>query len=382
MAPTEILAEQHFRTLAALGKAAGIVPALWTGSTGVAARRELRKRLRLPASDPGALDLLVGTHALLEDDVPLPRLGLVVVDEQHRFGVRQRAQLAKKGAGFPDVLVMTATPIPRSLALAWFGDLDVSVIDELPKDRLPIATRVGDERKREQVYAFMAKELAKGRQAYVVAPRIEDSDASDLRAAKVLVESLAKHPLLSRFRFGLLHGKMKPGEKEAVMRAFANGALDALVATTVIEVGVDVPNATLMVVEHAERFGLTQLHQLRGRVGRGAERSVCVLMCGPRATPEARQRLALLARTSDGIALAEADLKTRGPGELWGTRQTGLPGFRIADFARDEDLIAPARAAAEAVVADDPELVLPAHRALRAALVSTYAEELSWRATG
>jgi ATP-dependent DNA helicase RecG len=382
MAPTEILAEQHFRTLAALGKAAGNAPALWTGSTGAAARRDLRKRLLLPAGARGALDLLVGTHALLEDEVPLPRLGLVVVDEQHRFGVRQRAQLAKKGAGFPDVLVMTATPIPRSLALAWFGDLDVSVIDELPKDRQPIATRVGDEKKREELYAFMAKELAKGRQAYVVAPRIEESEASDLRAAKVLVESLAKHPALARFRFGLLHGKMKPAEKEAVMRAFGGGDLDALVATTVIEVGVDVPNATLMVVEHAERFGLTQLHQLRGRVGRGAARSVCVLMAGPRATPEARTRLALLARTSDGIQLAEEDLKTRGPGELWGTRQTGLPGFRIADFAKDEDLIAPARTAAEGVVADDPELALPAHRALRAALVSTYAEELSWRATG
>ncbi|MEP7028369.1 MAG: ATP-dependent DNA helicase RecG, partial [Candidatus Eisenbacteria bacterium] len=262
MAPTEILAEQHFRTLGALGQAAGLVPALWTGSTPEGARRELRKRLALPAGDPFALDLLVGTHALLEDEVPLPRLGLVVVDEQHRFGVRQRAQLSSKGSGFPDVLVMTATPIPRTLALAHLGDLDVTVLDERPKDRQPIVTRVAGEQSREAIYRFLADELALGRQAYIVYPLIEESEKSELRAAKAMIASLAAHPLLASYRFGLLHGRLKPAEKEAVMAEFAANRVHALVSTTVIEVGVDVPNATVMVIEHPERFGLTQLHQL------------------------------------------------------------------------------------------------------------------------
>ncbi len=215
-----------------------------------------------------------------------------------------------------------------------------------------------------------------------MAPRIEESEASDLRAAVALRDTLARQPLLAPFRFGLLHGKMKSAEKEAVMRAFVAHELDALVATTVIEVGVDVPNAALMIVEHAERFGLTQLHQLRGRVGRGADRSVCVLMAGPRTSPEARARLALLARTNDGFALAEEDLKARGPGELWGARQTGMPSFRVADFARDADLVVPASRAAAAIVDADPQLLAPAHQRLRARLMAHFAEELSWRATG
>ncbi len=382
MAPTEILAEQHFRTLSALGQAAGLVPALWTGSTAESARRELRKRLELPAGDPFALDLVVGTHALLEEDVPLPRLGLVVVDEQHRFGVRQRAQLSKKGSGFPDVLVMTATPIPRTLALAYLGDLDVTVLDERPKDRQPIVTRVAGEKSREAIYGFLADELARGRQAYIVYPLIEESEKSELRAAKAMVASLAAHPLLSRFKFGLLHGRLKPAEKEAVMAEFVANRVHALVATTVIEVGVDVPNATVMIIEHPERFGLTQLHQLRGRVGRGSERSVCVLLAGPRAAPEAQARLDLLASTDDGFRLAEEDLKTRGAGELWGARQTGLPALRIADLARDLDLVNRARAEAEARVAADPSLLSPGHARLRARLEQLFGEELSWRATG
>jgi len=382
MAPTEILAEQHFRTLSALGEAAGLVPALWTGSTGEAARRELRRRLRLPAGDPFALDLVVGTHALLEEEVPLPRLGLVVVDEQHRFGVKQRAQLAKKGSGFPDVLVMTATPIPRSLALAFLGDLDVTVLDERPKDRIPIVTRVATEARREAVYRFLAEELTKGRQAYVVYPLIEESEKSELRAAKAMLANLAAHPVLSGFQFGLLHGRMKPAEKEAVMADFVANKIQALVATTVIEVGVDVPNATVMIIEHPERFGLTQLHQLRGRVGRGTERSVCVLLEGPRSAPEARARLELLASTDDGFRLAEEDLKTRGSGELWGARQTGLPALRVADLARDLDLVGRSRAEAEARVAADPSLLSPSHARLRARLERLFGEELSWRATG
>jgi len=382
MAPTEILAEQHFRTLSALGGAAGVVPALWTGSTREAARRDMRRRLALPSGDPQSLDLLVGTHALLEDDVPLPRLGLVVVDEQHRFGVRQRAQLAAKGRGFPDVLVMTATPIPRTLASAFLGDLDVSVLDERPKDRLPITTKVSGEAKREAIYSFLAGELARGRQAYVVYPLIDESEKSELRAARAMVESLKAHPVLAPYSFGLLHGRMKAAEKEAVMGEFAANRLQALVSTTVIEVGVDVPNATVMIVEHPERFGLTQLHQLRGRVGRGSEKSVCILLTGPRAAAEARARLALLAATDDGFRIAEADLEARGPGELWGARQTGLPALRVADVLRDAELVTSARAEAQAIVAGDPELLAPGHARLRERLVRLFGEELSWRATG
>ncbi len=382
MAPTEILAEQHFRTLSALGQAAGVMPALWTGSTTEGARRELRKRLALPAGDALGLDLLVGTHALLEDEVPLPRLGLVVVDEQHRFGVRQRAQLAQKGSGFPDVLVMTATPIPRSLALAFLGDLDVSVLDERPKDRQPIVTRVAGEAAREEIYRFVAAELARGRQAYVVYPLIDESEKSELRAAKAMLASLSAHPTFSGCRFGLIHGRLKASEKEAVMAEFAANRLHALVATTVIEVGVDVPNATVMLIEHPERFGLTQLHQLRGRVGRGSERSVCVLLAGPRCAPEARARLDLVASTDDGFKLAEEDLKARGSGELWGAKQTGLPALKVADLARDFELVRRAHAEAEAAVASDPELLAPHHARLRARLIRLFGEELSWRATG
>jgi ATP-dependent DNA helicase RecG len=382
MAPTEILAEQHLRTLTALGAPAGIVPALWTGSTPARARRELAARLRLPAGDPGALDLLVGTHALLEDEVPLPRLGLVVVDEQHRFGVRQRAQLAAKGSGFPDVLVMTATPIPRTLALACFGDLDVSVLDERPKHRQPVTTRLIDESRREALYGFLAGELARGRQAYVVYPLIDESEKSELRAARAMVQSLAGHPRLAGFTWGLLHGRMKPAEKEAVMKDFAANRVQGLVTTTVIEVGVDVPNATVMVVEHPERFGLTQLHQLRGRVGRGAERSTCVLLAGPRISPEARERLAVLTRTDDGFRLAEEDLAQRGAGELWGTRQTGLPALKVADLAKDADLLAGAQAEARALIEADPGMIQPGHRGLRVRLERGFGEELSWRATG
>jgi ATP-dependent DNA helicase RecG len=382
MAPTEILADQHFRTLSALGRAAGLSIARWTGSTGERDRRELRRRLALPAGDPLGVDVLVGTHALLEAEVPLPRLGLVVVDEQHRFGVRQRAVLSTKGPGQPDVLVMTATPIPRTLALTFFGDLDVSVLDERPKDRLPILTRVLGEAKREEMYAYLARELALGRQVYVVVPLVEESETSDLRAAKAMVETLARHPVLTAWRWGLLHGRLKPAEKDAVMTAFTAGEIAGLVATTVIEVGVDVPNATVMVVEHAERFGLTQLHQLRGRVGRGSERSVCVLMAGPRAAPEAAARLALLAATDDGFRLAEEDLKARGAGELWGTRQTGLPALRVADLAQDVDLVEAARALAQAWIAADPTLEAPASASLRERLLRDFGEELSWRATG
>src|SRR5688572_8728779 len=382
MAPTEILADQHFRTLSALGRAAGLSIARWTGSTGERDRRELRRRLALPAGDPLGVDVLVGTHALLEAEVPLPRLGLVVVDEQHRFGVRQRAVLSTKGPGQPDVLVMTATPIPRTLALTFFGDLDVSVLDERPKDRLPILTRVLGEAKREEMYAYLARELALGRQVYVVVPLVEESETSDLRAAKAMVESLARHPVLTAWRWGLLHGRLKAAEKDAVMTAFTAGEIAGLVATTVIEVGVDVPNATVMVVEHAERFGLTQLHQLRGRVGRGTERSVCVLMAGPRAAPEATARLALLAATDDGFRLAEEDLKARGAGELWGTRQTGLPALRVADLAQDVDLVEAARALAQAWIAADPSLETPASAPLLERLLRDFGEELSWRATG
>jgi ATP-dependent DNA helicase RecG len=375
MAPTEILARQHAARLGAMAPA-GVEVAALTGATGAAERRALGARLA-----GGDALLVVGTHALLEEAVDLPRLGLAIVDEQHRFGVRQRAMLARKGV-IPDVLVLSATPIPRTLALAYHGDLDTSTLRARPPGRGRLVTRVAGEEKFPQVLEFMARELTAGRQAFVVVPLVEEGGTLVARAAEAELKRLQQHPRLQGFRFGLLHGRMKPERKQATMEAFAAGEIQVLVATTVVEVGIDVPNATLMVVENAERFGLSQLHQLRGRVGRGAHRSVCVLVPGPGAGGVARQRLAELTRTQDGFALAEADLRLRGPGELWGTRQSGLPRLRLADLARDQELLAAAREAARDVVRRDPRLAADEHGPMRDALMERYREPLELALAG
>jgi ATP-dependent DNA helicase RecG len=339
------------------------------------------RRVIRAAVAAGDIDLVVGTHALVQESVEFARLGLVVVDEQHRFGVRQRALLAEKGRT-PDVLVMSATPIPRTLALACFGDLDVSVLDELPPGRGRLRTRLTDESKRERVYQFLAAELAAGRQVYVVLPVIEESERADLRAATATHDALSKHPLLKRWKWGLLHGRLKSEERHRVMADFVAGKVRGLVTTTVVEVGVDVPNATVMLVEQAERFGLAQLHQLRGRVGRGEHISTCVLLPGPSVGPDARERLRALVATQDGFKLAEADLKARGPGELWGTLQTGLPRFRIADLGSDAALLEWAHADARAVVHGDPGLERPEHGPVRRAIRDRFQEEMLWTPTG
>jgi ATP-dependent DNA helicase RecG len=376
MAPTEILAQQHAGTLERLAAPAGVPVLAITGSTAASRRQGLAERL-----DRGEPLVVVGTHALLEEKLRMPRLGLAIVDEQHRFGVQQRAALAQKSA-IPDVLVLTATPIPRTLMLACYGDLDVSRLASRPSGRGRLVTRVAGEEKLGQVVEFMARELSAGRQAFVVLPVIEEAGSSAHRAAEAEHRRLSTHPELARFRVGLLHGRLKATEKQAVMTAFAQGEIDALVTTTVIEVGVDVPNATLMVIENAERFGLTQLHQLRGRVGRGRERSVCVLVPTPGTGTTGLERLRVVAGTLDGFEIAEADLRLRGPGELWGTRQSGLPRLKLADLVRDHALLEQAVVAARELVEADPWLMRPAHAALRALLLANYREPIELALAG
>ncbi len=334
MAPTEILAEQHAESLASWLTAAGVRLALLTGRV----RGEARRRLLAELSS-GRIDILVGTHALAEAPVAFRRLGLVVVDEQHRFGVAHRARLFRKG-DVPHVLVMTATPIPRSLAWAIYGELDVSVLDEKPPGRGEILTRVRDEEAREKVYRFAGERAAAGERIYVVVPAIEEGER-EVAATRDTAERLAA--VLPSVRIGVLHGRMPAPERTAVLRDFASGRIPILVSTTVVEVGVDVPEATLMIVENAEVFGLAQLHQLRGRVGRSGRKSWCALIVGRGATPEARARLAVLEATSDGFVIAEKDLEARGPGDLLGSRQSGLPAMRVADPVRDLAALGEAR---------------------------------------
>ena len=369
MVPTEILARQHAATCSRLAAPAGVRVACLTAGSSAEERRETANALKA-----GEHLLLLGTHALLEGKIVIPDLGLAIVDEQHRFGVRQRATLAQKG-GMPDVLVLTATPIPRTLTLAFYGDLEVSRIAHRPAERGRMVTRIAGEEKLDLVVGFVAKELAQGRQAFVVVPAIEEG-VRPVRAAEVEYQRLAAHPQLLKYRVGLLHGKMKSEDKRAVMNAFAAGQIHVLVATTVVEVGVDVPNATVMVVMGAESFGLTQLHQLRGRVGRGRERSVCVLVPGAGASAQALERLEVVASTQDGFAIAEADLKLRGPGELWGTRQSGLPRLKLADLSRDVGLLEEARQVAAKIVAADPLLQEERHAMLHQALIEQYRDAL------
>lgn len=346
MAPTEILAAQHYETLSPLLAKLGAQCVLLTGSMGARDKRDA-----LAALADGRAAVAIGTHALIQKDVQFHNLGAVVADEQHRFGVRQRALLSAKGDA-PHVLVMSATPIPRTLALILYGDLDVSVLDELPPGRQPIQTYAVGEEMRTRIYKFIEKQCALGGQAYVVCPLVEDGDLG-LKSAEQHAETL-RNALPNR-RIGLLHGRMKPAEKDETMRAFSMGMLDVLVSTTVIEVGVNVPNATLMIVEDADRFGLSQLHQLRGRVGRGTRQSYCVFF-GADKGAKARQRLELLARTADGFEIARADLAMRGPGDFFGARQHGLPPLHVADLAADMALLESAQEEAAALLKDDPEL--------------------------
>ncbi len=355
MAPTQLLAEQHYQTFTRLLAPLGIRVALRTGS------RRADESLELWTGE-GAPQLLVGTHALLYEPDELQNPGLIVIDEQHKFGVLQRARLITRADG-PDVLVMTATPIPRTLAQTAYGDLDVTLIDEMPPNRGRIITGIRDTKKLPEAAAFLRKQMDAGRQAYIVYPLVEESEKLEAKAASVEFEKWRE--LLAPHRCGLLHGRMKPDEKDAAMRAFVNGNTKALIATTVIEVGIDVPNASVLLIENAERFGLAQLHQLRGRIGRGAHTSYCILMPGED-TPEARDKLGVLEQMTDGFAVAEADLKLRGPGDMLGTAQTGLPPLRLGDLFRDGALIQQARDQAAAIFEKDSSLARPEHAALRA----------------
>lgn len=364
MAPTEILAEQHFRNAEKQLSVLGIKIGLLTGKTKTKERNQILESLKA-----GELHFLIGTHALIEDWVQFQNLGLVIVDEQHRFGVAQRGLLKSKGLAV-HFLIMTATPIPRTLAMTAYGDLDVSIIDEMPVGRLPIQTRVINESKREKALQFLADQVEKKRQAYVVYPLVEESEKIDLKNATEEFEKLKKQ--FPKIRFGLLHGKMKPAEKEEVMSQFREHQIDVLVSTTVIEVGVDIPNATLMMIEHSERFGLSQLHQLRGRVGRGAHKSFCVMVMGYAVSEETRTRVEFMEKTNDGFKVAEFDLEIRGPGEFMGSKQSGLPGFKMGNLVRDFSILKLARESAFAILENDPKLLKHENKELREELLKSY----------
>jgi ATP-dependent DNA helicase RecG len=361
MVPTEILAEQHFLNIRRLLKPLGMRSVLLTSTIKGSEREE-----KLRAITSGEDHVIIGTHALIQEHVHFHRLGLVVIDEQHKFGVIQRATLRRKATN-PDVLVMTATPIPRTLALTLYGDLAISIIDELPPGRVPVETRLYFERSRPKVYDLVKEEIRRGRQAFLVYPLVEESDKMDLLDATRMADHL-QVDIFPEFRVGLIHGRMKGEEKEEVMVKFRDGQIDILVATTVIEVGIDIPNASLILVEHAERFGLPQLHQLRGRIGRGRYASKCLLLAQYRRSEEARQRLRVMEETSDGFRIAEEDLVIRGPGDFLGTRQSGLPDFRVANILRDGKILNQARREAFSLVERDPGLSQPGHRPLSKAL--------------
>jgi ATP-dependent DNA helicase RecG len=374
MAPTEILAAQHHATLARVFRPAGVEVTLITGSGPGGEKRRARE-----AVESGGARIAVGTQALIQEGIAFQRLGLVLIDEQHRFGVLQRQALGHKGRR-PDVLVMTATPIPRTLAMTLYGDLDLSVLDELPPGRTPITTRVATTSRHPEVWEAVELELRKGRQAYVLYPLVEASEKIDLADATRGAEELqARWP---HRRVELLHGRLKQEEKDAVMEAFRGGRVDVLVCTTVVEVGVDVANASVMVVQHAERFGLSQLHQLRGRVGRGAAVSFCYLLPSPAGGPDARARLEVLEQSTDGFVIAEKDLELRGPGEFLGTRQSGLPELSVANLARDQALSAVAAEEARAIAEADPRLTRPEHRGLLRALEERWEGKLSLARVG
>jgi len=366
MAPTELLAEQHHQNLTEYLRPMDLEPRLLVGSQ---TKREREEALR--ALQSGESPVAIGTHAIIQEAVTFDALGLAIVDEQHRFGVAQRAEMFEKGER-PHMLLMTATPIPRSLAMTLYGDLDVSKIDEMPPGRKPVETRLRAEKRRGEVYAFLRDQLEQGRQAYVVYPLVEESEKMDLKDAESGHRQLQEQ--FPEFEVGLVHGQLPADEKEATMRRFKAGEIDILVSTTVIEVGVDVPNATVMLVEHAERFGLSQLHQLRGRVGRSDQQSYCVLMAGYKRSAEAKQRLEAMVRTTDGFEISETDLKIRGAGDFFGTRQSGMPDLKIADITEDDEILEDARQAAFALVEADPHLRRDAHQRLRRRFEASYAD--------
>ncbi len=372
MAPTEILATQHFEGISELVAKIGINVKLLTGSTRAKQRELIHSQLQ-----DGSLHILIGTHAVIEDSVQFNNLGLVVIDEQHRFGVAQRARLWKKNDIAPHVLVMTATPIPRTLAMTVYGDLDVSVIDQLPPGRKPVTTLLRYDEQRFQVYQGIGQQLREGRQAYIVYPLIDENDKLELRSLTEGYDQICD--TFSNYRVAFVHGRLKPAEKDHQMQLFVSGQAQILVATTVIEVGVNVPNATTMVIENAERFGLSQLHQLRGRVGRGADRSYCILMSKHKIASETRHRLELMTQTTDGFRIAEEDMRMRGPGDIEGTMQSGMPfELHVANLATDGLIIQQARDAAEHLLDSDPELSLPANAAFRRALQQAIPHQHEW----
>lgn len=372
MAPTEILANQHYQTIKDLVGNDFIEVALLTGSVPNKARKIIHEKL-----EDGSLNILIGTHALIEDKVQYKNLGLVVIDEQHRFGVEQRAKLWRKNVIPPHILVMTATPIPRTLAMTLYGDLDVSVIDELPAGRKPIETLHFFEAQRLRMFGFMKQEIAKGRQIYVVYPLIQESEKLDLKNLMDGTEVMSREFPLPQFRISVVHGKMKAADKEFEMQRFIKGETQIMVATTVIEVGVNVPNASVMIIENAERFGLSQLHQLRGRVGRGAEQSFCILMSGQKLSNDGRIRINTMVKTNNGFEIAEIDMQLRGPGNIEGTQQSGVLDLKVADLTTDQDLLVQARKCVEDIFEKDPQLALPEHQILHLAF-QTKKDGLSW----
>jgi ATP-dependent DNA helicase RecG len=373
MAPTEILATQHFQSIRELLRGLPVRIALLTGNTKQSERRILHEDLR-----SGNLDILIGTHALIEDEVKFRNLGLIVIDEQHRFGVEQRSKLWRKNTNPPHVLVMTATPIPRTLAMTLYGDLDTSVIDELPPGRKPIKTVHFSDTQRLRVFGFMKEQIALGRQVYVVYPLIQESEKMDYKDLMDGYESISRAFPVPDYRVSIVHGKMKPADKDFEMQRFVRGETQIMVATTVIEVGVNVPNASVMVIESAERFGLSQLHQLRGRVGRGADQSYCILMTGHKLSKDTKLRMETMVRTNDGFEIAEVDLKLRGPGDLEGTQQSGLLGLRLADLTKDVSILQHARGVAAEILDKDPKLQLPEHIALVEELQREQSSSVNW----
>lgn len=373
MAPTEILANQHFNGITELAKELNINIKILTGSTKTSDRKIIHEEL-----ENGSLDILIGTHALLEDKVQFHNLGLAIIDEQHRFGVEQRSKLWKKNDVPPHVLVMTATPIPRTLAMSLYGDLDISVIDELPPGRKPIQTVHRYDSNRLKVWKFLKDEIAKGRQVYIVYPLIQESEKMDYKDLMDGYESISRDFPLPQYSISIVHGKMKPADKDEEMRRFAEGKTNIMVATTVIEVGVNVPNASVMVIESAERFGLSQLHQLRGRVGRGAEQSYCILMTSHKLSNDSKIRMETMVRTNDGFEISEVDLKLRGPGDIMGKQQSGVLNLQIADLVKDKEILQLARHHAIKLLKDDAPMEKPEHAKLREAFIELSKKNTIW----